>query len=115
MIRVQRRVGATYRDCFLVLFEAEECHVARNRRIYRQKGIAGAESLRLLQRFQSALRLPAAGIGISQPCITEGKVRIQFEGFGEMHHRRFRTTTTSVTEYHHEKAPMVLLVARLTA
>src|SRR5262245_466320 len=112
MMRVQRRVGATYGNCFLVLFHTEESHVASHRRIYRQKWIAGAEPLGLLQRFEPALRLPAACIGISQPCITEGKVRIQFERFRKMHYGRIGTPPGRVAKSHHEVAAMVLLVAR---
>src|SRR5215475_1601281 len=89
MMRVHRRVSAAYGDCLLVLLQAEESHVARNRRIYRQKRVTRAKSLRLLQRLQPALRLAAARIGISQSRMTKGKIGIQLERFGYVHHGRF--------------------------
>src|SRR5262245_16341335 len=110
MVRMHRRVSATYGNRFFVLLHAEESHVAGNWRVYGEERVAWAEPLRLFKALQPAFGLSAARIGISEPRITNRKIRIQLEGFGKMHHGRLRPTAARVTEPQHQVPPMILLI-----
>ena len=78
--------------------------------IDRQKRIARAQAVCLLQRLQPAFRLAADRHGISEPGVAERKAGIEFDRLRQMLERELGTPPARVTESDHEVTPGVFIV-----
>src|SRR4029077_2080915 len=74
--------------------------------------IAWAQTVRFLQRLQSAFRLAAACQGISEPGVAECKARAQLHRFGEMPKGELGTPPSRMTEPEHQMGPWLFIIER---
>src|SRR5687767_12829298 len=107
---MQRDCCAAYINRLLISPECEQCHVTHGRRVDREKRIARAEAVRLLQSFEPAFGLSACRKAVAEPGMAQRKTRIKLDCLREMHQRRLRAPPPGVRKAQHQLSPRVLIV-----
>src|SRR6476469_7273029 len=99
---MERDGGAAYVDGVLIVAEREQRHVAHRRRVDREKRIARAQAMRLLERLEPALRLAADRQRIALARMGEREARIELDRPGQVHQGRLRLAPSRMREAEHQ-------------